>query len=298
MSDGMERRRLGGTGLEVSAVGLGTWQLGGEWGRVSQRDADEILDAAREVGISLVDTGECYGDHRAEELIGAAVAHDRERWVLATKFGHRYLGPDSRRDEWSAGEVVAQLDRSLRALRTDRVDLYQFHSGSLDVLDDDDLWAALHRAVDSGKVRHLGISTNQRCSDEHLVRARELGASVVQLVYNAVDRRSERFALPYAAEHDLGVIGREALASGLLSGRYRPGARFSGDPRGSRSPDSLDRVLATVEELRSTLPPGVDLPAWAAAWCLRRPEIGSVVIGCRNAAQVRGLAAVVAHASP
>jgi len=138
----MRYRRLGRTGLDVSVIGVGTWQLGGEWGKeFTQREADTILGRARELGMNLVDTAECYGDHVSEELVGPAIARHRDDWVLATKFGHRYLGDGERRDEWSAAEVLAQLERSLRALGTDHIDVYQFHSGSDAVFD-----AALRRA--------------------------------------------------------------------------------------------------------------------------------------------------------
>src|SRR5919198_6353956 len=118
----MRYRRLGSTGLDVSVVGLGTWQLGGEWGRgYEQSDVDAIVDRARELGVNLVDTAECYGDHRAEELIGSAIAADRERWIVATKFGHRFhpermegqWSPGSvRTDHWSPAEVRSQLEAS------------------------------------------------------------------------------------------------------------------------------------------------------------------------------------------
>ena len=128
----MRYRTLGRTGLRVSVIGLGTWQFGGEWGRTfSQADVDAILDKAAELGINLLDTAECYGDHLSEGLIGDYLSRrDRSRWLVATKFGHHYNRYLDRTEEFSVADVRRQLAASLRALRVETIDLYQFHSGS------------------------------------------------------------------------------------------------------------------------------------------------------------------------
>ena len=120
----MRYRILGSTGLRVSAVGLGTWQFGGEWGHTfSQAEADAILDQAAASGINLLDTAECYGDHLSERLIGDYLSrHDRSRWVVATKFGHGFTGFLGRAEDFSATGVRWQLEASLRALRVERID--------------------------------------------------------------------------------------------------------------------------------------------------------------------------------
>ena len=128
----MRYRILGSTGLRVSAIGLGTWQFGGEWGHAfSQADADAILDKAAEVGINLIDTAECYGDRTSESLIGDYLSrHDRAGWIVATKFGHGFKGFMERSEDFSTAGVLRQLEGSLRALRVEAIELYQFHSGS------------------------------------------------------------------------------------------------------------------------------------------------------------------------
>ena len=154
----MKYRRLGTTGPGVSVIGVGTWQLGGEWGqRFTQHEVDDLLGRARTLGVNLVDTAECYGDHLAEELIGAAIHHHRADWVVATKFGHQFhpeaMGQADRSpvqlrtDHWTPTEVVGQLEASLRALQTDHVDLYQMHSASEEVFSRHDLWEALNQQV-------------------------------------------------------------------------------------------------------------------------------------------------------
>src|SRR5215211_2190121 len=125
----MKYRRLGKTNLRVSVIGIGTWQFGGEWGKdFSQAEVDAMFDLCRRVGINLIDTAECYGDHLSEQLIGGAIQRDREKWIVATKFGHKFHGHMKRTDERSPKDAVEQLEASLKALRTDHVDLLQYHS--------------------------------------------------------------------------------------------------------------------------------------------------------------------------
>src|SRR5262249_39750109 len=125
----MKYRRLGKTGLRVSVVGVGTWQYGGEWGKVfSQDEVNRILGRARDLGINFIDTAECYGDHLSEALIGEAIKKNRKDWIVATKFGHKFHGNMNRTDERTAADAVKQFDASLKALKTDCVDVLQYHS--------------------------------------------------------------------------------------------------------------------------------------------------------------------------
>lgn len=294
----MQYRRLGQTGLEVSVVGIGTWQFGGEWGQAfEQAEVDRILDRGAELGINLIDTAECYGDHLSETLVGEALrrGRQRERWIIATKFGHRFTGHLQRAQLWSAGEVRRQLEGSLAALQTEVIDLYQFHSGGDDVFDNDALWTMLSKQVQAGKVRHLGISISSAIDASYQAqRASAVGASVLQVVYNRLDRRPEEQVFPHSLSQDLGVLARVPLASGLLSGKYRPGDRFTApdDVRASWSDERIQQQLREIEEIRQNeVPPGVPMAAWALAWCLRHPAVSAVIPGCKSAAQVEANAA-------
>src|SRR3974390_1136746 len=151
----MRYRVLGSTGLKVSVIGVGTWQFGGEWGRnFSQAEVDAILDQAAELGINLIDTAECYGDHLSERLIGDYLTRrDRSRWVIATKFGHRFNKFLDRTDDFSAAGVGQQLQASLKALRVQAIDLYQFHSGSDALFLNDAMWAVLAEQQRAGLIR-------------------------------------------------------------------------------------------------------------------------------------------------
>src|SRR5664279_4321493 len=151
----MRYRILGGTGMRVSVIGLGTWQFGGEWGRTfSQAQADAILDQAGELGMNLIDTAECYGDHLSEKLIGDYLSRrDRSRWIVATKFGHHFNSFMNRDDDFSVDGVRAQLEASLKALRVETIDLYQFHSGSDELFQNEKLWTMLAEQKRVGKIR-------------------------------------------------------------------------------------------------------------------------------------------------
>jgi aryl-alcohol dehydrogenase-like predicted oxidoreductase len=192
-------------------------------------------------------------------------------------------------------EVVDQLDASLRALRTDHVDIYQMHSGSDEVYGRDDLWEALGRQVSNGKVRHLGISLGGGDDLGQVQRAAELGVSVVQVTYNRLTRAPEHDVFGICVDHGLGVLTREPLANGYLSGRYRPGARVTSadDWRSAQDPAQVETKLLKVEQIRRTeVPDDVDMPAWALAWCLRHPAVTAAVAGCKSTEHVEANARV------
>jgi aryl-alcohol dehydrogenase-like predicted oxidoreductase len=288
----MHYRILGKTGLRTSVIGLGTWQFGGEWGmNFSQSDADAILDAAAASGINLIDTAECYGpDHISERLIGDYLSrHDRSRWLVATKFGHHFNSFMNRTDNFSVDGVRVQLEASLRALRVETIDLYQFHSGSDEMFRNERLWAMLAEEKRAGKIRHLGVSILQKGSEAQAREAVKYGAEALQVFYNRLDRRPERMFFPPARREHLGIIGRVPLASGLLTGKYKPGATFAAnDVRSSFDAEKIKRDLAEVERLqKEEVPAGVPMANWAMAWCLQDPLVSSVICGCKNPEQVR-----------
>jgi aryl-alcohol dehydrogenase-like predicted oxidoreductase len=285
-------RTLGSTGLNVSAIGVGAWQFGGEWGHdFTQPEVDAILDAASAAGINLIDTAECYGpDHLSERLIGDYLRRrSREKWIVATKFGHEFTGFLKRRDDYSPEDVQRQLDASLRALQVETIDLYQFHSGPDDAFHNEALWSMLDAQKRAGKIRYLGVSIRASVSELQAREARSVGAEALQVVYNRLDRRPEELYFPHALRDRLGVLARVPLASGLLSGKYKPGDSFHGnDYRATLPPERLDRDLREVERLRAEeVPDGVPMAQWALAWCLRNPAVTAVIPGCKSPEQVR-----------
>ncbi|MFM1651443.1 aldo/keto reductase [Brevibacillus sp. B_LB10_24] len=286
----MKYRRLGKTEMKVSVIGLGTWQFGGEWGiDFSQEEADRVLNRAKELGINLIDTAECYGDHLSEQLIGNFLKKDRrEDWVVATKFGHQFHDKFKRTDKYGAQDVQKQLEDSLRALQTDYIDLYQFHSGPDQAFDNDDLWTYLDKQVQAGKIRHLGLSLNKQASMHQTGSATKVKASTIQVVYNRLDRKPEAEVFPSCQEQDLGVLARVPLASGFLSGKYKPGSVFAAnDVRQNHDQAQVEQMLREVEQIKQNeVSQGVDMAQWALAWCLRHPAVTTVIPGCKNPAQV------------
>jgi aryl-alcohol dehydrogenase-like predicted oxidoreductase len=288
----MKYRVLGKTGLSVSAIGFGTWQFGGEWGRsFSDGDVVRLLWHAKERGINFVDTAECYGDGLSESMVGRALRGQRQQWVIATKFGHQYNGLFDRTPRWSASEVARQLEQSLRNLETDYIDLYQFHSGKDEFFDEDELWSMLEGQVKAGKILHLGISISPNDNLHQTDAATRVGAEAIQVVYNRLDRAAEARVFPSCERQRLGVLARVPLASGFLSGRFRPGdaGTFSKDEVRGRwyTPEVADRMAAEVARIGETeVPEGVDMATWALAFCLRHPAVTSVIPGMTSTDQI------------
>jgi myo-inositol catabolism protein IolS len=290
----VQYRALGKTGLNVSVIGVGTWQYGGEWGKdFTQLEVNNILAAAADVGMNLIDTAECYGDHLSERLIGGAIAGRRDKWILATKFGHEFHTFMKRSDRRSAADVQKQLEASLKALGTDYIDLYQYHSVRDSEFDDQELRNLLEKQLKSGKVRHIGNSISSGLDPTHQVsRSGWANVEAVQLVYNRLERDAEK-AFPQCRELGLGVMARVPMASGLLSGKYKPGTSFTGsDVRATRQKERLDEQLKEVETIaRDEVPPGVNMAQWALAWCLKDPVVTCVIPGCKSVEQVKSNAA-------
>jgi aryl-alcohol dehydrogenase-like predicted oxidoreductase len=287
----MKYRKLGKTDLVVSVVGFGAWQFGGEWGKqFTQPEVERLLGQAKELGLNLIDTAECYGDHLSESLIGQTIQGDRDSWIIATKFGHKFHQNFERTEHWSPQEVRQQLEDSLRSLRTDYVDLYQFHSGNNEVFDQDELWVMLDKQVQAGNIRYLGISISSGLNDTHQVeRATEIGASTIQVVYNRLARGPEEDVLPLCRKQNLGVLARVPLASGFLTGKYEPGTTFTNesDVRSQHDPEEIQQRLQKVQEIQQTeVPDGVDMAPWALAWCLQHPAVTCVIPGCKTIEQV------------
>ena len=301
----MKYRALGKTGVKVSVISVGTHQFSGEWAQsFSAPEVAAMLDRARELGINLLDTAECYGDHAVEALVGEAIQKNRGDWLIATKFGHAYLdGSPKKSEAWTAAQVQKQLEDSLKALRTDRIDLYQFHSGTNKDFENEELWTMLNAQVRAGKIRFLGVSLSAdvllKDDLKQLHAATRVGASVIQVVYNRLQRKAEETVLPYCERENLGVLVRVALAKGFLSGNYKPGAVFSkDDTRSTYSQQFNDGQLRLVEEIKAReVPPGQNMAQWALAWCLKQKAVSSVIAGCKNVKQLEANA-VAADVSP
>ena len=198
-----------------------------------------------------------------------------------------------RTEDFSIVGVRQQLEGSLRALRVEALDLYQFHSGSDGQCLNEDLWAMLAEQRRAGKIRHLGISVLGKGSEVQTRQARTLGAEALQVIYSRLDRRAEQLYFPQARQDNLGILARVPLACGLLSGKYGPGATFPGnDRRSALEAEKMRADLVEVERIRQLeVPEGVPMAQWALAWCLKNPAVSTVIPGCMNPTQVAANAA-------
>jgi myo-inositol catabolism protein IolS len=289
-------RTLGSTGLVVSVVGVGTWQFGGEWGvDFTADDVDAIMGAARDEGINLIDTAECYGDHLSERLIGERLRKERDAWVVASKFGHHFHGHQDRTRHWEASDVRSQVEASLAALRTDYLDILQFHSPTDEEFFNEALWEELARIREAGLARHIGLSVSKNTNVKQVERSPEAHCETLQIIYNRLDRGPEGEVLDAARKADIGVLARVPLASGFLTGKYGADAVFpENDWRSGMDPETRDAMLAEIETIRSKeLPEGAPMAEWALAWPLRNPAVTAVIPGCKNVEQTRGNARAV-----
>lgn len=298
----MEKRTLGRTGRPVSVIGLGTWQLGADWGSVDDADARAVLDASYDAGVTMYDTADVYGDGRSEQRI-AAWRRDRglvDDVFVATKMGRRL---DQTVENYSPAHFREWTDRSRRTLGVERLDLVQLHCPPDGVYASDAVFDALDAMVEDEVMAAYGVSVET--VDQALAAIARPHVATVQIILNAFRLKPLDAVLPAAQEAGVGVIARVPLASGLLSGRYDHDTAFAADDhrtynRGGEAFDvgetfsgvDFDEGVEAAREF-SALARAHDLePATAAlAWLAQLPGVSTVIPGARNVAQARGNAA-------
>jgi myo-inositol catabolism protein IolS len=287
-------RTLGKTNLNVSVIGIGTWQFGGEWGKdFQQAEVDLMFARGKELGLNLIDTAECYGDHLSEIFIGRAIEGSRKDWIIATKFGHKFHGVFNRTEPRNPADVETQLDESLRALRTDYVDLLQYHSWGDDDFGRQDVRDVLAKLLKSGKVRHVGNSIGSNDNLKQVEDSPEAHVEAIQVIYNRLQREPEQRVFASCQRQNLGILARVPLASGYLSGKYKPGATFTrADHRANHKADVRDAKLTEAQRIiHEEVPAGINPAQWALAWCLKHPAVTCVIPGCKSVEQVESNAA-------
>jgi aryl-alcohol dehydrogenase-like predicted oxidoreductase len=293
-SDPMEQRRIERLDRSVSVAGLGTWQLGADWGTVSPPAAHAVLDAAVDAGVSLFDTADVYGDGRSERFCGELRACHPEI-LLATKMGRRV---EQQAGNYNREAFRAWTARSRANLDLERIDLVQLHCPPDAVYDDDAVFAALDELVDEGHIRAYGVSV-ETCAQALRAIARPRVASV-QIILNCFRLKPLEQVLPAARDAGVGIIARVPLASGLLSGHYDEHTTFAPDDHRSynRHGEAFDvgetfagvplkTGLAAARELRQLLEAGMTLAQFALRWVIDQPGVSSVIPGARNVQQVR-----------
>ncbi|WP_257446535.1 aldo/keto reductase [Archangium lipolyticum] len=297
----MHYRRFGRTGWQVSQIALGAWQLGADWGTVTEDEALATVRAALDRGINFIDTADVYGDGRSEQLVARAVkAHGRERVYIATKAGRR-LNPHVA-EGYDATHLTGFVERSLRNLGTDRIDLLQLHCPPSAVYSQDTTFAALDDLVRQGKLRHWGVSVE---TVEEARRALDhANLTSIQIIFNIFRQKPAEALFAETVARDVAVIARVPLASGLLTGKLRRDTRFAADDHRNynRQGEAFDVGetfsgvpyevgLEAVEELRSLVPDGASMAQFALRWILMQEAVSCVIPGARNPAQAESNAA-------
>jgi aryl-alcohol dehydrogenase-like predicted oxidoreductase len=296
MTRRMEHRTLGRTGRTVSTVGLGTWQLGADWGEVEPAEATAVLEAAVESGVTFFDTADVYGDGRSEQAIGSFLRQNPELDVtVATKMGRRV---DQLPENYVLVNFRQWVDRSRRNLGTDVLDLVQLHCPPPSVHSDQEVYDALDTLVEEGAIRHYGVSVER--TDEALAAIARGSTATVQIILNAFRLKPLDAVLPMARAAGVGIIARVPLASGLLSGKYTKDTRFAEDDHRNynRTGTAFDvgetfsgvdfeRGLEAVQEFSELLPDGTTTAQAALAWVIAQEGVSTVIPGARNVEQAR-----------
>jgi myo-inositol catabolism protein IolS len=294
----MERRALGATGVDVSAIGFGCQEVGGGYGDIDEHEFARAVGHALDVGINLFDTAEAYGAGASEEALGRALRGRRDEALISTKFGTGYPERANFRDG-RAERVRASIEASLRRLGTDHVDVYTVHWPDRDTPFEETL-GALDQLVEAGKIRFVALSN---FTVDELQTCSKLGpVDVVQCVYGLFDRRMETDVLPWCAANDVGFLGYGALAYGLLSGSLPAEHAFPADDWRSKTdkwgvmsplfehlfgPGRIAVNVPAVDELQALAKArGHSVAQLALRWATAGPAVSASLVGCRSVAEV------------
>ena len=298
----MEHRPLGRTGRDVSVVGLGTWQLGADWGDVTEADAHAVLEASVEAGVTFLDTADVYGDGRSEQVIGSFLK-SHPGLTVATKMGRRL---PQEPENYTMANFRSWTDRSRRNLGLDTLDLVQLHCPPTAVVEADRVYDDLDTLVAEGAIAAYGLSVET--ADQALAAIARPNVATVQVILNAFRLRPLDEVLPAAAAAGVGIVARVPLASGLLSGKYDESTTFAADDHRTYNRDGsafdVGETFSGVDFATgvraaqdfSTLvdsvgPTGLSPAEVALAWVWQQPGVTTVIPGARNAQQARANAA-------
>jgi aryl-alcohol dehydrogenase-like predicted oxidoreductase len=297
--NGMNYRVLGRTGLSVSEISFGAWAIGGTWGDVRDDESMRALHAAVDAGMNFIDTADVYGDGRSERLVGRLRKERRETIHIATKAGRR-LSPHAA-DGYNLPNLRAFVERSLRNLQVEAIDLLQLHCPPAEVYGRPEVFGALDALVGEGKIRFYGVSVET--VEEARASLAHANVQSVQIIFNMFRPRPAETFFREAAAAKVGIIARVPLASGLLSGKFTAETRFADDDhrnfnRHGASFDvgetfsgvPLEDGMRAVEELRG-LAGATSMAQVALRWILMFPAVTCAIPGAKTAEQARANAA-------
>jgi aryl-alcohol dehydrogenase-like predicted oxidoreductase len=290
----MQYRELGRTGWKVSTISFGAWAIGGSWGPVEDAESFDALQKAVDLGVNFFDTADVYGDGRSERLLAKLKADRKEEIIIATKAGRR-LEPHN-----SAGynrqNLTAFIERSLKNLNSERLDLVQLHCPPVEVYYRPEVFGWLDELVIAGKIRYYGVSVEKV---EEALKAIEFpGVQTVQIIFNMFRQRPAELFFSEAKRRKVGILARLPLASGMLAGKMTRSSSFAPEDHraGNRQGEWFDRGetfsgvdfetgLQVVEELRQLVPAGYTLAQLAMRWILMFEAVTCAIPGAKRAAQ-------------
>lgn len=291
----MQYRELGRTGWKVSAISFGAWAIGGAWGTVEDKESLAALHRALDHGVNFFDTADVYGDGRSERLLAQLRQERREKFYIATKAGRR-LDPHEPAG-YNGRNLTAFVERSLKNLQTDAIDLLQLHCPPTPVYYMPEVFGVLDDLVKAGKLRHYGVSVEKV---EEALKAMEFAnVESVQIIFNIFRQRPADLFFSQAQRRRVGILARVPLSSGMLTGKLTPSSTFSPDDHRAfnRNGEAFDRGetfagvdyetgLRAVEALRPLVPPGATMTQMALRWILMFPAVTCAIPGAKRPAQV------------
>ncbi len=291
----MKYRELGRTGWKISTVSFGAWAIGGSWGGVQEEDSLAALHRALDLGVNFFDTADVYGDGHSERLIARLRQERKEPFYVATKAGRR-LNPHVA-DGYNRVNLTAFVERSLKNLNVETIDLLQLHCPPTDVYYRPEVFAVLDGMVKAGKLRHYGVSVERV---EEALKAIECpGVQSVQIIYNIFRQRPAELFFKEAKKRKVGILARLPLSSGMLSGKMKKNSAFSQDDHRNfnRHGEQFDRGetfsgvdfelgLSVVEQLRPLVPKGMTMAQFALRWIQMHPAVTCSIPGAKRPDQV------------
>ncbi len=292
----MQYRELGRTGWKVSEISFGAWAIGGSWGEVSDAESTRALNTAVDCGVNFIDTADVYGMGRSERLVGQLRRERSEPIVVATKAGRR-LSPHTA-DGYNARKLTEFVEDSLRNLSTDCLDLVQLHCPPTDVYYRPEVFGALDRMAEAGKIRYYGVSVER--VEEALKAIEYPGVQTVQIIFNCFRQRPAELFFEEARKRQVGILARVPLASGMLTGKLKADSQFAADDHRqfnrhgaafdvgeTFSGVDYEGGLAAVEELRALVPAGTSMAQFALRWILNFDAVTCAIPGGKRPEQVR-----------
>ncbi|OGW85277.1 MAG: hypothetical protein A3C35_04930 [Omnitrophica bacterium RIFCSPHIGHO2_02_FULL_46_11] len=283
----MNKRKLGKTGLEVSELGFGCWAIGGtSYGATDDKESLRALAYAFDQGINFFDTADTYGHGHSEELIAEVFKGSRRQQVIiASKAGWDFYHGGSKKN-FDPEYIRFACGESLRRLKTDYIDLYQLHNPKLEMIQDASVFSVLDQLKKEGKIRHAGISIH--LGKEGIAAIQNKSPETIQAIYNLLDQRIRTELMPLCEEHNIGLIAREPLYCGLLTGKYTAESHFSKDDHRNRwMKDKYLTDLEKIEQIKTAFDTNkVSLKQAAIEFVLAEQAVSAVIPGIKTVAHV------------